>query len=90
MVLLRLCTELYTVFHTIMLCLPFCLFTQENRKAISTALEQNKEETAQIVLQKDASLEELHQTRAAQEGQLAQAQATVQELQTCLARETER
>ncbi|XP_067091033.1 synaptonemal complex protein 1 [Osmerus mordax] len=64
--------------------------SEENRKAISTALELNKEETAQIVLQKDASLEELHQTRATQEGQLAQAQATVQELQTFLARETER
>ncbi|XP_062327855.1 synaptonemal complex protein 1 isoform X2 [Osmerus eperlanus] len=64
--------------------------SEENRKAISNALELNKEETAQIVLQKDASLEELHQTRAAQEGQLAQAQATMQELQTCLARETER
>ena len=73
-----------------MLCLFICLFVQENIKAISTALELNKEETAQIVLQKDGSLEELQQTRAAQEAQLAQAQATVQELQTCLTRGTER
>lgn len=68
----------------------FIFAPKENREAIAAALEQSKEEYAQINLKKDSSLEELNKVKEQQAGKLVEIQATVQELKNTLTLEIHR
>ncbi|KAM4613729.1 synaptonemal complex protein 1 [Polymixia lowei] len=61
--------------------------TEKKWEAIATALEQSKEEYAQMILKKDSSLKELNKLKDQQADKLVEIQATLDELQTSLTSE---
>eukprot|EP00066_Takifugu_rubripes_P022788 XP_011612054.1 PREDICTED: synaptonemal complex protein 1 [Takifugu rubripes] len=67
-----------------------CEETQKNCDAIGALLEQNKEECAINIQNKDSKLEELSRVQQQQAQKLEQSQIKIQELQNALTLETER
>lgn len=63
---------------------------QKNCDAIGALLEQNKEECAINIQNKDSKLEELSRVQQQQAQKLEQSQINIQELQNSLTLETER
>lgn len=63
---------------------------QKNCDAIGALLEQNKEECAINIQNKDSKLEELSRVQQQQAHKLEQSQLNIQELQNSLTLETER
>lgn len=64
--------------------------TKKNQETTAAALEQSKKEYAEIIQNKDLSLQELNKVKKQQAEELECIQSTIQELKTSLALEIQR